>query len=553
MNQVQLIIPMSGMGARFVKAGYTDPKPLIKVEGEKRIIEYVLDMFPNEKDVSFICNDKHLRETNMRQILQDICKTQDRDCKIYEVPVENRQGPVDAVSKVFEHLDDSKETIVSYCDFGSLWEYDLFLKDCRDRNADGAVVAYCEKFNPTHLKEDFYAYVSEQEEDTRWMKSIREKQPFTSEKTSEFVSNGAYYFKTGAIMKKYFKKQMEIGITVKNEFYISETFNLLVQDGLKVSIYELDGYMIQLGIPKHLEMFIKWSNYFKKIIEPRENFIDNYNTTLVLPMSGKGERYKKENYILPKPLIPTDNDNVPMVIKAVDCLPPTTNQTFIYLKEHEDKYKISEEIKKYYPNMYGVELDEVSSGQATSIMKGIENNPNITPDTSILVSASDNSVYFDAQKYQQLIDDENVDVIVWSFRNDNSSASSPNSYAWLQTDTNNNVLSVACKQFNPEIHDVKKSHVIMGTFWFRRSKFFVDGYLKDVEENLRINNEFYADTVINQCIKAKLCIKLFDTHYIGHGVPNDLLTLMYFRDLFDINPLHSYKKSKDTTNYNNKQ
>ena len=44
-KDVQLVIPMSGIGKRFLEAGYYDPKPLIEVDG-KPIIAHVLDMFP---------------------------------------------------------------------------------------------------------------------------------------------------------------------------------------------------------------------------------------------------------------------------------------------------------------------------------------------------------------------------------------------------------------------------------------------------------------------------------------------------------------------------
>ena len=45
-KNIQLIIPMSGIGKRFIDAGYSEPKPLIKVDG-KPIIEHVLNLFPN--------------------------------------------------------------------------------------------------------------------------------------------------------------------------------------------------------------------------------------------------------------------------------------------------------------------------------------------------------------------------------------------------------------------------------------------------------------------------------------------------------------------------
>ena len=56
---MQIVIPMSGFGERFRRAGYTVPKPLIKIDG-KPIIEHVIDMFPGETNFIFICNQDHL-------------------------------------------------------------------------------------------------------------------------------------------------------------------------------------------------------------------------------------------------------------------------------------------------------------------------------------------------------------------------------------------------------------------------------------------------------------------------------------------------------------
>ena len=64
---MQIIIPMSGVGERFKKAGYADPKPLIQING-KTIIEHVIDLFPGEDDFIFICNQEHLKNTKMKHL-----------------------------------------------------------------------------------------------------------------------------------------------------------------------------------------------------------------------------------------------------------------------------------------------------------------------------------------------------------------------------------------------------------------------------------------------------------------------------------------------------
>ena len=56
---MQIVIPMSGLGSRFADAGYSEIKPLIKVNG-KPIIEWVCEMFPGSHDFVFICrNENH--------------------------------------------------------------------------------------------------------------------------------------------------------------------------------------------------------------------------------------------------------------------------------------------------------------------------------------------------------------------------------------------------------------------------------------------------------------------------------------------------------------
>src|SRR5262245_29861159 len=65
---MQIIIPMAGLGERFTREGYTDPKPLLKVEG-KPVIEHILKLFPGDHEFIFICNSKHLAETKLKKTL----------------------------------------------------------------------------------------------------------------------------------------------------------------------------------------------------------------------------------------------------------------------------------------------------------------------------------------------------------------------------------------------------------------------------------------------------------------------------------------------------
>ena len=537
-KNVQIIIPMSGIGQRFVNANYKIPKPLIMVDN-KPIVEHVINLFPGEKNIKFICNNKHLTETNMNKILKKICPSG----KVFNVPLNGRKGPVHAVSLIFDNIDDDTEVIVSYCDYGTWWNYKEFLNDTRSRNAIGAVACY-RGFHPHMLGTDNYAFLKETSNGTRWMSSIQEKKPFTNNRMQEYASNGTYYFKTGAIMKKYFQELMDLQMKVKNEYYVSMVYNLLVRDKLSVNIYEIE-HMLQWGTPNDLEIYKDWSRYFENIIKSQSKFIDNNNTTTLLPLAGKGSRFIKKDYTLPKPLINVSNK--PMIIQAVNCIPKSTNFTFICLKKHIEKYNLKQELNKNYNNPNIITIDKVTEGQACTCELGI-NLTNLNLEQSILISACDNGVYYNINNYQKLVDNKDIDVIVWSFRNNPASRNNPNMYAWMEVDENDNIKNVSCKKFIDGLHDIKKSHVIIGTMFFRKAKYFIEGLKKNYKENYRTNNEFYVDDVINQNIKNDLNVKVFEVdNYICWGTPDDYKTYMYWQEFFHKCNWHPYHKELDIT------
>src|SRR5258708_4893903 len=133
-----IITPMAGTGQRFIAAGYTDPKPLIKVYN-KRIIEYILDMFDKNDKFVFICNKKHIDKTEMASILKKLAPLGIISC------IDNhKKGPVFTVldSDVMQTLDDEEEVIITYCDNPYLWDYKHFKHWVKDNNSDGCIMSH---------------------------------------------------------------------------------------------------------------------------------------------------------------------------------------------------------------------------------------------------------------------------------------------------------------------------------------------------------------------------------------------------------------------------
>ena len=403
------MIPMSGSGKRFRDAGYTDPKPLIRVD-DLPMIEHVVSLFPGVTNVTFICNTDDLDNTNMRETLLGICPT----ATIVAI-APHKKGPVWAVAQAFDKIDDHQQVIVSYCDYGTDWDFESFLSKYENNGRAAGVIACYRGFHPHMLGSDNYAFCKVDAWDGDIVE-IREKQPFTDDKMSEYASNGTYYFVAGFVLKKYFQKLIDLDININGEYYVSLVYNLMIKDGLRVEVFEIDK-MLQWGTPHDLETYKGWSRHFG-----RQNF------TLVLPMAGKGERFRQAGYTTSKPFLPVDG--LPMVVRAARCLPEPRHAIFIGLQEHMGPSRVLEE---HFPGAHFTFLPDVTEGQAMTCKIGMR-AWGVSEDQSVLISACDNAATYDQKRFLEMMDYSTNDFIVWSFTNHLTGKINSNMYSCLDVD-----------------------------------------------------------------------------------------------------------------------
>ncbi len=250
----RLIIPMSGLGSRFLRAGYTLPKPLIPVQG-KPIIAWVLDMFPGEEDPLFICRREHLEETDMRAVLTKL-KPQGTIVEIEGA----KRGPVDALLKA-EGSIDARPAVVSYCDYYMHWDYPAFLEHVARTGCKGSIPCYT-GFHPHLLpKKNLYACCRVDPNDR--LLEIREKHSFTDDKTLSRHSPGVYYFADGSLLKTYARRLMEAGDALNGEYYVSMIYSHMIADGLEVTAPANVRHFCQWGTPEDLREYLFWTNAIK--------------------------------------------------------------------------------------------------------------------------------------------------------------------------------------------------------------------------------------------------------------------------------------------------
>ena len=252
---MQVIIPMSGIGLRFINAGYKDPKFLIKI-ANKPVIEWVVNMFSKKDDFIFICRKEHIENT----IIADELKRIAPNCQI--LTIENhKKGPVYAVSKAFDKIANDQPVLVSYCDYFMSWDYENFKKSVFDNQFDGSVPCYT-NFHP-HLLIPKNLYAGCKIDKQKMLLEIKEKFSFTQDKTQSYHSPGVYYFRNGNILKKYFQMALDQDLSLNGEFYVSLVYQLMLKDNLKISVFDKIDFFCQWGTPEDLEEFLFWINIVK--------------------------------------------------------------------------------------------------------------------------------------------------------------------------------------------------------------------------------------------------------------------------------------------------
>lgn len=531
---MQIIIPMSGFGERFRRAGYDVPKPLIEIEG-KPIIAHVIDMFPGEQEFIFICNQDHLDSDSyaMEKILKKYCPTG----KIIGIKP-HKLGPIHAVNQITDLISLDEPTIVNYCDFTCYWDWEHFKKFTIETKCDGAIPAY-KGFHPHTLGSTNYAYMKES---SGWVEDIQEKQPYTDNRMEEFASSGTYYFATGALMKAALNSTIKQDLSVNGEYYVSLAYKPMLDEQLKIAVYPLQHFM-QWGTPQDVHEYNQWSSVFKKYMDQVELNVQK-NGTVVIPMAGLGERFSREGYKKTKPLIPVSGK--PMVCQAINDLPTGCEYSFVLRSDMGGYNDILTTLDKSYPGSTKELISSVTQGQAITAGIGLNaiEAANKTIVAPITFGACDNGAIYNHKKFEALVSNTNIDVIVWVTRKHCNAIRHPEMYGWVEDDETGRIQSISVKKplSNPE-----NDPIIIGTFTFRRAEDFQKVLKNLIARDGKINGEFYLDSCVDDAIALGLNCYIFELeHYISWGTPNDLKTFEYWQSCFHQWDGHPYNLGLDS-------
>ncbi len=248
---------------------------------------------------------------------------------------------------------------------------------------------------------------------------------------------------------------------------------------------------------------------------------------ILIPMAGEGKRFSDAGYTVSKPLIPTtyrrNGEKYPMVVCAVkDVLELAGNQNnniiFIDRTDIVSPEKLAAErteILKSIPGAEFIGTDGLTEGQACTCLLARERINNSEP---LLIAGCDNGMAADKNLFEKLTGE--ADCLIFTYSRNDCVLDNPDAYGWVVADENGKAVRVSVKKAVSD--DPYNDRAIVASFWFRKGSYFVSCAEKMIEANDRVNGEFYADKVMEYCIKSGLDVRAFDIdRYIGWGTPAD--------------------------------
>lgn len=237
---INILLPVAGLAKRFIECGYSMPKPLIAVDGEPMIRRAMKSLLPNAnpKDyrLIFVVRDDHCVNHDIMLTLQNLFPEWAVE---FAIVAELTQGTLCSCLVAEGFIRPDEPLVIFTPDVCFETTFDV-KRDFVDGPYDGALLTF-QANSPDH------SYVACSPD------GLAAK---TAEKAviSTDALVGVYAFRTGAMFLDCARRAIDSGLKVNGEYYVAPIYNLLFEDGRKVSVHRTDK-MYVLGTPADLEFY----------------------------------------------------------------------------------------------------------------------------------------------------------------------------------------------------------------------------------------------------------------------------------------------------------
>ncbi|HIV70895.1 MAG TPA: glycosyltransferase family 2 protein [Candidatus Aquabacterium excrementipullorum] len=232
---------------------------------------------------------------------------------------------------------------------------------------------------------------------------------------------------------------------------------------------------------------------------------------IVIPMAGAGSRFAKVGYKDPKPLIPVHGH--PMIKVVIDNLRPSRDHRFIFIcqEAHVEAYALRPKLQAWAPGCEIVTLNGLTDGAARTVLAAADLIDNADP---LMIANSDQYIDSPIDAYLQYQDDQKLDGLIMTMTADDPK------WSFAEVDADGLVKRVVEKEVISDVATV-------GIYNFKRGKDFVRAARDMIDQDLKVNGEFYVAPTYNILVSQQARIGVYGIGTDGRGmhgigIPADL-------------------------------
>ena len=234
----------------------------------------------------------------------------------------------------------------------------------------------------------------------------------------------------------------------------------------------------------------------------------------IIPMAGAGQRFVKEGYLTPKPLI--DVKGKPMVVRAANSLPPADKWIFVCQRQHIENSEMEAVLRSEFNDCEIVLADRLPQGQACSCLLA---SPFMEETDCVSIGPCDVAYSYSQKSYLDQL--KQHDAIVFTCSPTEIMLSNPRAYGWVNIDDDHKVQNITCKKVASDTPE--NDQVIVGAFGFNQAKFFSNAVHDMIKMKLLVRGEYYLDTAIANAFDLGYKISALKIDRIDNwGTPEEL-------------------------------
>jgi NDP-sugar pyrophosphorylase family protein len=234
-------------------------------------------------------------------------------------------------------------------------------------------------------------------------------------------------------------------------------------------------------------------------------------------MSGFGERFRRANYKVPKPLI--EIDGKPIIAHVIDMFPGEQNFIFICNQEHLDnpEFEMASILRKYCPTGKIVGIPPHKLGPVHALLQ-IEQL--IDPSGQVMVSYCDFTCYWNWDHFKEFVSANACIGAIPAYKGFHPHSLGKTNYAYL-LEADGWIRDIQEKQ--PFTNSRMDEFASTGAYYFSSGKIMWTALRQAMDQNLNVAGEYYVSLAYKTLLRVNRSIAVYPIqHFMQWGTPEDV-------------------------------